>query len=215
MPNLRKFIKSLLTPSGSNKGSSSSSLCDTWEQEHVSLKSAEGGSGSQTPKQPPSEQMEILYDPNPYNFFLLCPKHAQPGLVQEIYEDEMAHLLCLFNGKLHPGLSPGVAREELSRRTKLTPDMKTKIQRRMEELDVSRNALMDPKKRAIVDERYGDRTNCQVCAESPQVNDREPIALLDQLSSGLQSHPRPGSKEWREYRANSERERMERERKNS
>ncbi|KAK6521409.1 hypothetical protein TWF506_001627 [Arthrobotrys conoides] len=203
MPKLRKFLKALLTPVKFKRSPTGNPLLDTWEREHAHKFDAGAGSASKPPKPAPKET-EIFYDPNPYNFFLLCPDHAEPGFVQEIYDDEMAHLLYLYNGKLHPGLSPGVARDELARRTTLTTDMKSKIQRRMEELDVSRNALMDPKQRAIVDERYGGRTKCQVCAEPLDMT----IADPEQYSaSGLMTHPRPFSREWKAKRAQMEEER--------
>ncbi|KAK6350867.1 hypothetical protein TWF718_004049 [Orbilia javanica] len=177
MPKFRKLIKKLLLSSKPRK--------------RLSLPAALG-SPSAKPRLLENTS-EVFYDPNPYNFFLLCPKHAEPGFIEEIYEDEMTHLQCLLKDKPHPGLTSGLARGELARRTTLTTDMKDKIQRRMDELDAAKSTLVDPKRRPIVDERYGGRTKCQICAEPEATG----IAPYDESGSALMSHPRPCSREWR------------------
>ncbi|KAK6534559.1 hypothetical protein TWF281_005872 [Arthrobotrys megalospora] len=169
----RKFVAKLLTPSKSGK---------RWSL---------GSSSSEQPTPPPTE---IEYDENPYNMFLLCPKHADPELILNAYEDEMAHILSILDEKPNPGLSGNVARGELARRTPLTKDMKWCLQRRMEELQVAKTILLDPKQKAIADKKYGDQANCQRCIEPDDTGE----VSVDACASGLMSHPRPLSKQWRE-----------------
>ncbi|KAK6507102.1 hypothetical protein TWF481_005551 [Arthrobotrys musiformis] len=188
MSEIRNFFKRLLTPS-SNKPYS------------FSPRDLQSTPPKKPFSRPPSESPVIPIPPNPYNLFLLCPRHAETDLVLEIYGDEMSHLLYLFHEKKHPGLSPGPARVELARRKKLTKDMKDAIKGRMKELEEAKDILIDPKQKAIVDEEYGGGTDCHVCEEQGREHYRRggmALASYDESGSGLMSYPRPGSKEWRE-----------------
>ncbi|KAK6361890.1 hypothetical protein TWF730_005601 [Orbilia blumenaviensis] len=171
---VRKFLKKLLTPTKSGKRSSF------------------GFSSSSRDRELQEEEVEL--DPNPYNMFLLCPRHATTRFVSEIYQDEVQFLRYLLEERPHPSLSPGTARKELVRRELLSKDKKEKIRERIQHLDVARNALVDPEQRAIVDAIYGGRTNCYVCTS--------PIAPYDESGSALMSSPRPYTEEWRKSTGN-------------